>query len=420
MASSVGPIAVRNLELRHKMFLAQAASQAWSAFTGLLFSGSIMEEVPSPLPLIFSSPRREFDTEMFLSILWNDAIQQSSDPTSALKRFRITSMKFRKTKDVPSEHEFLVSEVLTGMDEEPDYQFILERTVKIVDSTHPTHPDDAAINTFLNHEDSKKLLDTVLNTITSPQSLAVATAVAAAPALGSASILLPLAGIVAASSSSSSSQFSEIPTAPLSSPLIPEYPLFDQASMAMAKILQEVSETKVGSYISKSLNASKPPKNTQADDLFMGSARLDTNEYYLGKQIGQFKPESLTLFHLALLAHIVHSEYPLYSLFMSQCYWFSSTVFYAAQIIDRDLSLNLAPQASPSLPDLPDLEKQDEKNQDHIFLPFHLYMPEEAGRWRGLRISGCKLVVLSTIVRKFYTSLNDYMVKVCCDTFSEL
>ena len=62
--------------------------------------------------------------------------------------------------------------------------------------------------------------------------------------------------------------------------------------MAMAKILQELLETKVGSYISKSLNASKPPKNSQADDLFMGSARLDTNEYYLGKQIGQFEPKS--------------------------------------------------------------------------------------------------------------------------------
>ena len=175
------------------------------------------------------------------------------------------------------------------MDEEPDYQFILERTVKIVDSTHP---DNAATNTFLNHKDSKKLLYTVLNMITSPQSIAVATAVVAAPTLGSASILLPLAGIVAASSLSSSSQLSEIPMTPLSSPLIPEYPLFYQASMAMAKILQEVLETKVGSYILKSLNASKSPKNSQADDLFMGSARLDTNEYYLGKQIGQFEPKS--------------------------------------------------------------------------------------------------------------------------------
>ena len=90
-------------------------------------------------------------------------------------------------------------------------------------------------------------------------------------------------------------------------------------------------------------------------------------------------------------------------------------MFYAAQIINRDLALNLAPQASPSLPDLPDLEKRD-----HIFLPFHLYMPEEAVRWRGLRISGCKLVVLSTIVWKFYSSIEDYKIKVCYDTFSEL
>ena len=89
-------------------------------------------------------------------------------------------------------------------------------------------------------------------------------------------------------------------------------------------------------------------------------------------------------------------------------------MFYAAQIIDQDLALNLAPQASPSLSDLPNLEKRD-----HIFLPFHLYMPEEAGHWRGLRISGCKLVVL-TIVRKFYSSIEDYKIKVCYDTFSEL
>jgi hypothetical protein len=36
---------------------------------------------------------------------------------------------------------------------------------------------------------------------------------------------------------------------------------------------------------------------------------------------------------------------------------------------------------------------------DQFFLPFHLYtIPDQVGRWKSIRISGCKKVVLSSIL----------------------
>jgi hypothetical protein len=98
----------------------------------------------------------------------------------------------------------------------------------------------------------------------------------------------------------------------------PEYSYLDQASMAMAQVLQVVSDSKVIHYVPILFNKLKPPKDTRAKDQFVGGVIL--NSLKLGIQLGEFQPKSLTLFHLALLAHVVHVEYPLYALFMSQCF----------------------------------------------------------------------------------------------------
>jgi hypothetical protein len=180
----------------------------------------------------------------------------------------------------------------------------------------------------------------------------------------------------------------------------------------MADILQVVSNARVECYVpvSKSLITSEPPWDARANGMFLGGGDILRNRKYnmqSGTQLGEFRPTSLTLFHLALLAHIVHVEYPLYSLFKSQCYWFASTVFSAAQIIDKDLSRGSIPTGGSLASD----ETGDEKFDD-IFLPYHLYVPKKAGCWKGVQIGGCKNVVLGVILQKFYKDLARYDEKV--------
>jgi hypothetical protein len=122
-----------------------------------------------------------------------------------------------------------------------------------------------------------------------------------------------------------------------------------------------------------------------------------------GQSLGEFQPKALKLFHMVLLAHVVHVEYPLYALFSRQCYWFACIVFYAAQIIDKQLTQDALEVFN---------NNHDTTDTDLFFLPYHLFVPEGAGRWNGIKISGCKQVILNTIVRKFHKQLCVYMAKV--------
>lgn len=396
-------------------------TQAWSVLSAILFpSPTTMGEVSSPLPLIFSTCR-DFDTELFFSILWSE-VKRSPDPTSALNDFRVTSMNFRKTKN-SAEHEFLTAQVSTGNESQNYHHLILERTVSN-DYLPGQKPDNGTIDDFLNHQGSKKLLDMILYTIQSlaiPPSIAVSAAVAAAPAIGSASVLIPLSITSPSLDLCLPLTTNEViaqarpPQPQTLTSTVPDYSYVDQASMAMAKVLQQISETRVGAYSSR-LIKNKPPKDSPANDRFFGSDRVNMKEYNYGVQIGEFQPKTLNLFHLALLAHVVHQESPLYALFMSQCYWFSSTVFYAAQIIDRDLTRDATPPSYLPRDDWAargssNLDQAD-KHTDEFFYPFHLYMPPEAGCWKGMRITGCKEVVLSIIVQKFHRQLQGYKNKV--------
>ena len=287
-----------------------------------------------------------------------------------------------------------------------------------MDDLNANQPNNTTVDQFLNHPHSKKLLDAVLNSFggISPSVVAAATAVAL-PILGSAAVIPAIIHLPLSLTQTSESQTllpltTESKTSPSSytsaANMAPEYSLVDQASMAMAALLHAVSNSGTGKYMSRSLDNSKPFSDARAVDQFLGGDRLYTDGYISGVQIGHFKPRHLKLFHLALLAHVVHIEYPLYALFLNQCYWFTSTVYYAAQVIDYDLSHN----ALSGLPKYLSTFADDEKDDDEIFLPFHLFIAEGAGRWKGIRISGCKRVVLSSIVHKFHELYDNYMKQV--------
>jgi hypothetical protein len=173
--------------------------------------------------------------------------------------------------------------------------------------------------------------------------------------------------------------------------------------MAMADILQVVSDTRVECYVPvpKSLVTSEPPWDARANDMFLGRDILRNRKYNMqsGTQLGEFRPTSLTLFHLALLAHIVHVEYPLYSLFKSQCYWFASTVFSAAQIIDKDLSRGSIPTGGPM--------RQGMKNLMTFFFLITYMCPKRLAAGKVYRLVGARTWYWALFSRNFTKTLLD-------------
>jgi hypothetical protein len=370
---------------------------------------------PSSFVLLLSD--REWDTEAFLGLHWSGVIA-SSDPEAALNRFPLKTLAIRKTEDTPAQHEFLITEVRDKDNGDQIKEFALERTVSM-----RLEPDNATINKFLNHPDSKELLTAIkkIFTVIPSPALVAGAAIAAAPMLGHASsptvtsVVIPLSVAAIASIGSKplpslslvqeGANSSYLPRYS-SMAIVPQYSFIGHTSMSIAQVLQAMSDSPTGRYMSRSLNLQKPPADARAYDRFLGGDKVDKPEYKNGTALESFEPKHLNLFHLALLADVVHDDYPLYALFLRQCYWFANTIYYAAQMIDRDLSppsdLTQAQDPPQAVNDATDL----------FYLPFHLYEPTKAGCWKGIRISGCKAVVLSHIVRKFHARLNEYTAMV--------
>ena len=117
----------------------------------------------------------------------------------------------------------------------------------------------------------------------------------------------------------------------------------------------------------------------------------------LGKTIRQYDPVGLTLFHLVLLALVVHKLAPIYSLFESQCYWFANIIF--------DVIVALYPSRTQTRPDA--------VSGPCVLLPSD-YLPQEFGRFCGITINDPRVVaaVVSTVESHFKESKEAYKQKV--------
>lgn len=73
-----------------------------------------------------------------------------------------------------------------------------------------------------------------------------------------------------------------------------------------------------------------PITDLRACHRFLGKRMVD---YTRGQNVRRFRPTNLNLFQLALLAYVVHKEYPLYSPFKNQPYWYSNIIFDAVILI---------------------------------------------------------------------------------------
>lgn len=179
--------------------------------------------------------------------------------------------------------------------------------------------------------------------------------------------------------------------------------------MSGAQILEEMSQTRAGRFVSEAANFQIPPRDTRAHDRLVGGEQVA--EYLKGTELETYFPKNLKYFHIIILADVVHREYPLYALFLGQCYWFALTIFFATQIIDNDLVEGSTPTDLTWNPNL------DKAELDLVYLPVQnllveLKAPKNVGCWKGVRIHGCRKVVLACIVKKFHERLAEYTAMV--------
>ena len=80
-----------------------------------------------------------------------------------------------------------------------------------------------------------------------------------------------------------------------------------------------------------------PIRDMRVVDIWMGEGRLETAACCIADdEMSTFLPIKLNLFHITL-TDVIYNKYPLYTLFMRQCYWFANMIYSVAQIIDNNL-----------------------------------------------------------------------------------
>lgn len=331
-----------------------------------------------------------YGTELFLHLC-------KSGDAKELSTLKVKNVNIKKTVSAP-EHEFILTTVRDSKDDK-ERLLILERTVNI--DAEKSQDGNSIIEDFLGHESCTKVLTAVSNALLAvpPPLLVGCVAGVAGPGLS---------GIAAAAALLSPSLQVNPSYLPEADP-IPEMStnsFFDQATLNFAGFFNSLSDFAVSRRMSNSLN--KPPKNTPADDRWLGEDKVQTFEYGTVRGAKSFEAYNLTLFHMALLAHVVHQEYPIYSLFKNNCYWFSSIIYHAARVIDHALGTR------PGVLEDPD-ESRDVN--DLFFLPFSQYLPHIAGCWMGFKICDVQGIVVNRIVVLFLKQLKEYEEEVILHSF---
>jgi len=97
-----------------------------------------------------------------------------------------------------------------------------------------------------------------------------------------------------------------------------------------------------------------------------------------------FLPNHLTLFELAILAHVVHKEFPTYLLLGEDCYFYAALVYQAAKIY-----FGARPVANP------------DKTQDDLIYHINKHLPIRYGRWNGLMVKRVNPRAVSNVVAKY-------------------
>ena len=302
------------------------------------------------------SPSLDTCTTFFHSY-FQIGMKTSSDVTEQFSRIKVMSVDIKK-KTSPPHHEFII---ITARDlmKHCDRHFILERTVDV--DLEGSEPQDGVVLEFVLHPDARDVFNTVLRSTTAT--------------LAS----LPLVSKVSSDGPSSNE--------PLEANLVQ-----DVASSTVINAFNNLSDLTISRQVAKSLQI--PAHYAPAHDRWLGESKIGTLAYGTGRGAKSFEVRNLSLFHLALLADVVHNQYPLYSLFKNNCYWFSAVFYMAARVIDN----MIAPGPESDIQLLFECSKD---TTDYFYIPPYMYLPQVAGRWMGFRIYEVQEVVVRRIVKVF-------------------
>ena len=255
-----------------------------------------------------------------------------------------------------------------------DRRFIVKRTVNL-EADQP-NSDDSLINNFLKHELCQSLFDAAFRTLlVCPLALAAGYATGASPATTSCLVLA--SAIITLLPKPNFPHF----THPASIPKSPIDSAFTKTTLSATDFLNSLSNLAISHSLSKLLN--KLPNGAIANDCCYGEEILEQPMYGAMQGAQDFIPHNLSLFHIALLAYIVHAEYPIYSVFKNNCFWFMDLIFRAAAMLDYILGTQTDDLELPVV----DHVESNEGTTDQLFVPFQHYLPDIAGCWLGVKIA---------------------------------
>jgi hypothetical protein len=220
------------------------------------------------------------NTSAFLSV-YRDGITQSTNPFTALTRFKVEFVSVNKTEGV-YEHEY-ISVVVRDGETEKLHDFFIERQASQAPAVPAT---DSPSTDSLVSTDSPDIPESIplLRIHDSPHS--------------SSDLFLP------------STPSPRPPPKRAASP----YSLGQRVTLGSAKLLN-LSASSLEVYA--------------AEDRIMGEGMVINNSSFprLGKPVCETQTYNLCLFELGILADVVHCEAPNYKILANQCYWFANTIY---------------------------------------------------------------------------------------------
>ena len=104
-----------------------------------------------------------------------------------------------------------------------------------------------------------------------------------------------------------------------------------------------------------------------ADDCFVGSKYLEVYAD-MTQNIRQICPQSLSLFELVVLADAIHNYDPQYTVLKRQCFWFATTL---CDVVIGEYDCITVTGSAPSV------------SRDEVC---NRYLPNEEGRWMGMKV----------------------------------
>jgi hypothetical protein len=312
---------------------------------------------------VLLDPNGILKTNNFLLIYsaWASQPPLGLQPADILNQFKVVCIMHNKIPKSP-EHEYLIAETkdLEGVTR----LFILERTIgkgEVTDSPDPiitTDPVSAKL-----FQRFKEFLDALWAALAGP-----------APSHLS---LMEEGSLPPSPSSPSPSFASGLPD------------IIDTATL---------SATQSAECVSDSLDKGD---HHPANDRFLGQ-NFVYDKRFAAQNVQYFLPNRLTLFELALLAHVVHQTHPTYSPLGDQCYLFAALVYQAAKKYFG---------TSPLL-----------NNKDEWVYEIDSHLPRDVkcGRWNGLMVNKVNPKDVSDVVHKYKKSYTQFIGEVILCSFELL